>query len=175
VRNKFKEKFEEKILVWVAFSPRGKSKALFFKSGLAINQSIYKEQCLDKGLVSFIDKYYPRGCYVFWPDLASCHYAKSVWNHFKSKYIEFLPKTLNPANVPKPRPIEDFLGILKQKVYYKNWTTNCIAQLKKRIEWALSKIDPKLVQTLAKNMYKRLQIVKRKGINFYSFFFLINK
>jgi hypothetical protein len=78
VRNKFKAKFEQKILVWVAISPRGKSKVLFFKSGLAINQSIYKEQCLDKGLMSFIDEYYPRGGYVFWPDLASSHYAKSV-------------------------------------------------------------------------------------------------
>jgi hypothetical protein len=58
VKNKFKAKFEEKILVWVAISPRGKSKALFFKSGLAINQSIYKEQCLDKGLLPFIKKYY---------------------------------------------------------------------------------------------------------------------
>ena len=80
-RNKFKAKFEEKILVWVAISPRGKSKALFFKSGLAINQSIYKEQCLDKGLVPFIDKYYSRCGYVFWPDLASTHCAKSFCNH----------------------------------------------------------------------------------------------
>ena len=77
-----------------------------------------------------------------------------------------MPKTLNPANVPKARPIEDFWGILKQKVYYNNWAANSIAQLKKRIVWTLSKIDPKLVQSLAKDVYKRLQIVKRKGVEF---------
>ena len=49
-------------------------------------------------------------------------------------------------------------GILKQKVYYNNWTANSIAQLKKRIMWALSKIDPKLVQSLAKDVYKRYKL-----------------
>ena len=166
VKNKFKAKFEAKVLVWVAISPRGKSKALFFKSGLAINQTIYKEQCLDKGLLPFIAKYYPRGGYVFWPDLASSHYAKSVCNHLESKGIEFVPKTLNPANVPKARPIEDFWAILKQKVYYNNWTANSIAQLKKRISWSLSKIDTKLIQSLARDVHKRLEIVARRGVEF---------
>jgi hypothetical protein len=87
----------------------------------------------------------------------------------KHKGIEFFPKTLNPTNVPKARPIEDFCGILKQKVYYNNWTANFIALLKKRIVWALSKIDPKLVQSLAKDVYKRLQIVNRKGFEFLKF------
>jgi hypothetical protein len=32
VKNKFEAKFEEKVLVYVAISPRGISKALFFKS-----------------------------------------------------------------------------------------------------------------------------------------------
>ena len=39
---------------------------------------------------------------------------------------------MNPANAPKLRPIEDFLGILKQKVYKKGWRAKPIDQLKKK-------------------------------------------
>ena len=38
---------------------------------------------------------------------------------------------MNPANAPKLRPIEDFWGILKQKVYEKGWRAKSIDQLKK--------------------------------------------
>ena len=91
VRYKFQTKFEQKILVWVAISPRGKTKALFFKSGLAITKKIYQKECLDRGLIPFIRKYYPRGDYVFWPDLASFNYARSVCDHLRSENIEFVP------------------------------------------------------------------------------------
>ena len=165
VTSKFQTKFEEKVLVWIAISPRGKTKAIFFKSGLAINQHIYRKVCLDQGLIPFIQKYYPRGTYVFWPDLTSSHYANSVLEHLKNNNIEIVPKYLNPANVPKTRPIEDFWAILKQKVYYNNWAAGDIQQLKKRIRWCLSKIDIQLVRKLAESTHTRLGIVKRLGID----------
>ena len=108
VKNKLQSKFEQKLLVWIAISPRGMSKTLFFKSGLAMNQSIYKDQCLTKGLLPFINKYYRAVNYVFWPDLATSHYARSVQEFLFTKGVNFVPRYLNPANVPKVRPIEDF-------------------------------------------------------------------
>ena len=96
------------MLVWIAISPRGFSRMLFFKSSLAVNQEIYKNECLAKGLIPMIQKYYTDGKYVFWPDLASSHYAKSVQNYLKSNKVRFVAKMDNPANVPKVRPIEDF-------------------------------------------------------------------
>lgn len=44
-----------------------------------------------------------------------------VFIHLIIKNIPFVAKTDNPANVPKARPIEDFWGNLKQKVYDKCW------------------------------------------------------
>ena len=46
--------------------------------------------------------------YVFWPDLASAHYAQVVQDYLKEKKINYVPKWMDPANVPKARPIEDF-------------------------------------------------------------------
>jgi hypothetical protein len=108
VKNKMKAKYESKLLVWVAVSPRGMSSVKFFKSGLAINQYIYRDECIRKRLIPFINKYYRDGKYVFWPDLASSHYANSVHADLRDKKVNFVQKQDNPANVPKVRPIEDF-------------------------------------------------------------------
>jgi len=112
----------------------------------------------------FIKKYYSTTPYVVWPDLASSHYANSVQRWFANEKIPFVPRYLNPANVPKVRPIEDFWGVLKQNVYEKDWSAKNIKQLKERIRYCLKKIDPKLVQDLARTVHKRLDTVRRYGV-----------
>jgi hypothetical protein len=57
VKNKHQSRFEEKILVYQAISTHGRSKALFFKSGLAIKQFVYRDKCLKKSLIPFLRKY----------------------------------------------------------------------------------------------------------------------
>ena len=111
-----KGKFVPKLLVWLAISPKGISKPFFCKSGLAIDQYVYLD-ILKKNLEPFLLSNYRQGDYVFCPDLASSHYAHSVQDYLKSKKIHVVPKTINPTNVPKARPIEDFWGNLKAKVY----------------------------------------------------------
>jgi hypothetical protein len=165
VKNKYKAKYEEKVLVYMIISPRGSSKAVFFKSGLAINQNTYKEQCLEKVLIPFIKKYYSDGRYVFWPDLASSHYAILVQKYLQKENINFVPKILNPANVPKVRPIEDIWGLLKKKVYENNWCANNISQLKRKIVYSLSKMDKNLIQRTSDSAHRRLKIVSRYGLD----------
>jgi len=164
VKNKYKSKFEEKVLVYIAISARGVSAPLFFKSGLAINQYVYKEECLTKRLIPFVRKHHRDDQYVFWPDLASSHYATSVQQHLQTEKIRFVPKNRNPANVPKVRPIEDFWGLLKQKVYENDWTAKNIPQLIKRIKWCITKIDTKLIQKTCKSVHTRLDREARYGI-----------
>jgi hypothetical protein len=101
VKYKFQEKYPEKLLVYLAISPKGVSKPFFVPSGLAVNQKVYLESCVKKVLEPFIRKHYKQGKYVFWPDLASSHYAYTVQDYLKEKNINFVPKWLNPANVPK--------------------------------------------------------------------------
>jgi hypothetical protein len=72
-----------------------------------------------------------------------------------------VPKYLNPANAPKPRPIED--GILKGKVYAKNWSAKSIPELKRKIRICLKEMDVNLVQSIAGSVQKRLDTAHRKG------------
>ncbi len=109
------QKNESKLLVWLAISPKGITEPFIAKSGLAINQELYLE-IIQRYLEPFIKKKYPNGGYVFWPDLASSHYALFVQEYLKSKNIPFVPKNDNPANLPKARPIKDFRGNLKRFV-----------------------------------------------------------
>ncbi len=80
---------KKKILVYQAISTRGRSKALIFKSGLAINQFVYRDKCLKKSLIPFLRKYHSHDRYVFWPDLASVHYARTVQDYLTILYLSF--------------------------------------------------------------------------------------
>ena len=46
VKNKYVKKFEEKLMVWIAISPRGMTAPYFVRSGLAVNQNMYLEECV---------------------------------------------------------------------------------------------------------------------------------
>ena len=79
VKYKYKTKYEPKMLCWIAISPKGMINPLFFQSGLAINQEVYREKWLKTCLVPFVKRNYRRVKYVFWPNLATSHYAKSCF------------------------------------------------------------------------------------------------
>ena len=164
IRNKFKAKYEAKLFVWLAISPRGVSSVQFFKSSLAINQKIYRDECMRKGLIPFINKYYRDGKYVFWPDLASSHYANSVLTDLRDKKINFVQKIDNPANVPKVRPIENFWAFLKQKVYEGSWEARTIPQFRARVNLCLRGITKCTIQRTFSSVHQRLDFVKRNGI-----------
>lgn len=86
----------------------------------------------------FIEKYHSEDEIMFWPDLASCHYAKKTLNE---QNIPFVPKNDNPPNVPQARPIENFWAVLKRKVYEKGWEAQNDKQLIGRIKRKLKEID----------------------------------
>ena len=150
-------KFEEKVLVWMAISPKG-------PSGLAVNQEVYLNECIVKRLMPFIEKHYQKDKYVFWPDLASSHYANSVTNWLDDHKVPFVPKTLNPANVPEARAIEDWWAILKREVYKNGWAAKNVDQLRNRIMYCVKNIDVKVVQDLAASTHKRLDQIRRYGV-----------
>ena len=159
------EKFPKKILVWVAISSKGMSSPYFVPSGNAIKQQLYL-QIIKEKLEPFINKYYKGGGYVFWPDLASSHYANSVLKYLKSKKIPFVAKRHNPANVPEARPIENFWANLKSEVYKGGWQAKNLEELKERIQYCLRNMDKTFVQTHAEGVKKRLDQIRRHGVNF---------
>jgi len=146
-----KAKFEEKLLLWIVVSSKGIGQVYIAPSKQAINQHVYLEECIKKRLVPFINKYHSGDQYVFWPDLASSHYANSVQDWLGEQSISFLAKKDNPANLPEVRPIEDLFAIIKRDVYRNGWSANNIAQLEQRIRRTLKRLPISTVQKLMRS------------------------
>ena len=110
-------KFEQRLLVWIAISPAGISKLFFCPATSNVNKDIYVNKCVKQRLLPFIQQYHSDDRYIFWPDLATAHYANFTLETFTKLNINYIKKDLNFPVVPHLRPIENFLGMLKDKVY----------------------------------------------------------
>ena len=159
-----KAKYEDKLLVWLAMSRKGISKLFITPSGLAINQHIYKEECINKRLIPFIEKYHSQDEIIFWPDLATSHYAESVCDFLIESKIDYVGKYENPANLPECRPIERFWAVLKSKVYEDEWKADNTKQLDQRIRYCCKNLEENFLTTLFDSMLKNLKAVAREGV-----------
>jgi transposase len=164
VKLKPKSKYDQKVMVWISMSEDGLSKHYMVPSGQAINQDIYIQKCLKERLIPFIKTVHKNDEIVFWPDLASAHYAKKTQDFLRAKKVEFVPREHNPANVPELRPIEDFWSELKRRVYARNWKAKNIAQLRTRINYCIKNMDTKRVRKLGKRTFTRVDKVRRHGM-----------
>ncbi len=81
-----------------------------------MNQNVYLD-CIKKRLVTSFKENHSDDEYVFWPDLASSHYAKTVTAYFDDNDINYVKRVDNPPNVPEVRLIMNFWSILKGIVY----------------------------------------------------------
>ena len=91
--------------------------------------------------MEFIEQNHSQDDYIFLPDLAFAHYAKDTVELFEELKIPYVFKDQNPPNVPQCRPIENFWGILKSKVYENAWEVTNILQLKRKIKKCLKEIS----------------------------------
>ncbi|XP_031621601.1 uncharacterized protein LOC116339710 [Contarinia nasturtii] len=163
VRYAGKSKFEPKVLVWLAISSKGASMPVIRPQGAkAINSDIYNDQCLPK-LKRFIENYHARDEIMFWPDLASSHYAKKTLDWPASQNIPFVPKKDSPPNIPQARPIEDFWSNLKRKVYEKGWEAKNEQQLVGRIKRKLNEIDKSVCQRMILKVRHILRKIEDNG------------
>ena len=64
----------------------------FFQTcGLAVNGEVYCEQCVRERLKPFIDDMHGEDEMLFWPDLASAHYARATLDLFEELEIPYVP------------------------------------------------------------------------------------
>ena len=87
-------------------SSKGVSDMYVHKSKQAIRQGTYLNQSINKRLLPFIDKYHQNVNYLFWPDLASAYYSKSVQERLNEKSVPFVMRKDNSPSVLRARPIE---------------------------------------------------------------------
>ena len=120
-------------------------------------------------------KHHSDSQYIFWPDLASCHYAKATLECLEERNITFVPREVNPPAVPKCRPITDFCGALKTKVYSGGWEASMRCQLRQRIKkgaqefnlWVVHGIMAKTETDLLKAAdHARLSLILTENIIF---------
>src|ERR1700722_9190289 len=101
-------------MIWQAIDELGNTSEPFLCPG-KMNQHVYLEECLKKRLIPFIKKYHNLEDVLFWPDLATCHYAKLVQNYLQQEKVDFLQKKKNPPNVPQARGIDKFWSMCKEE------------------------------------------------------------
>lgn len=85
VEYKFKHKFEQKLMLYIAISNKGMSKPWFKLSGLAINQQVYQTECLQKNP-------HPVPIKVFFGPLSSIVY-KEIWKANDTKQLTKMIRT----------------------------------------------------------------------------------
>jgi hypothetical protein len=154
---KRKKKFEAKVMLWLAISPNGISRPYLVPSGLAVTKELYIKECLHKRLLPFINNKHDINNCLFWPDKASAHYARDTQNFLHENNIPFVPKELNPTNLPQCRPIEDLFGHLSQEVYKNGWSASTPEELKQRILYCLRRMDTTSGQFSCNNIRKKLR------------------
>lgn len=106
-------KFPKKYLVWQAMDEFGNVSDPYIQEG-CMNAETYLKECVTKRLIPFI-KRNDLGNVLFWPDLASIHYANKVVEKLNMEKVDFVPKTANPPNVPQARGIEKFWAVCKSR------------------------------------------------------------
>ncbi|CAF1545563.1 unnamed protein product [Adineta ricciae] len=94
------KKFEQNVVIWMAISSKDVYNVYVHKSKQGMNQDVYLNECINKRLLPFVEKHTSNGNYLFWPDLASAHYSKSVQACLSEKDVPFVIRKNNSPNVP---------------------------------------------------------------------------
>ena len=156
-------KFPKRVMVWLAMSPRGLSSPVFQKKSQTVDGDFYREKIIKKELVPFLREKYPENDFIFWPDLATAHYARATTQLLDDLDIPFVYKEDNPPNVPQLRPIEDMWGIIKQEVYRGGWSATTEDQLIRRIRSAIRSLDPEVPRKMMAHLPQRVRSAARHG------------
>lgn len=94
------DKFGKKFMIWQALCSCGRKSEALVTSG-NMTADTYIELCLKQRILPLMRAHGSSASFpLFWPDLASVHYAKKVIDWCESNDIRILPKALNPPNCP---------------------------------------------------------------------------
>lgn len=146
-------KFPTKFLVWQALDQFGNVSEPYVHEG-CMNSETYLKECVLARLIPFIKKYHKIENVIFWPDLATIHYANIVKSEIE-KNLSLVLTDENPPNVPHLRPIERFWAICKQKYSKLKETPDTLRKF--RFQW--KKISSEVALSSGKALMKD---VKRK-------------
>ena len=79
--------------------------------------------------------------------------------------IAYVEKHENPQNAPRIRPIENYWGILKMKVYENNWSADNCDQMIRRIKSKIKEIDQNMVAGMFDNLKAKIHLANTNGLS----------
>ena len=79
--------------------------------------------------------------------------------------IAYVKKEENPPSAPQIGPIENYWGILKMKVYERNWTAKNRESLIRRIKLKQKEIDQDIVIKMFDNLKGKVHAANETGLN----------
>lgn len=153
------EKFGKKVLVWQAICSCGKKSSSFYTIG-TIGGEMYRKECISKRLLTFYRAHdIPP---LFWPDLASAHYANETLELLKAKNIEYVRKEDNPPNCPELRPIERYWAIVKREARNDGQEAANLTEFKKIWAAVARKVNSDVVQNLMNRVKSKVRSYYRE-------------
>lgn len=152
------DKYAKKYMVWQAICSCGR-KSRAFVTSQTMTSNLYVKECLEKRILPFVASH--NVPVKFWPDLASCHYARSTMAWYEAKKVDVIPKDMNPPNCPKLRPIEEYWATVKKILKKNGGASKDINQMLKKWNQAAGKVSDDVVQRLMAAIRRRTRLFFR--------------
>jgi hypothetical protein len=130
---------------------------------LAVNTEIYINECLQPGLLPFINKHHSDFNFQFVHDLAGAHFSMGT-NALMKENLPFLNNTTNPQNVAQAGLIENLWGILEHKINEGGWKATTQQELISRMQSQLKNFDSNFLQSLMGGVKTKLRAVADRGV-----------
>jgi transposase len=148
------------VMVWGAFSKRGKLPLVFIDKGVKINANYYKTEVLEKVLLPNMQSMYGDDYYCYQQDGAPSHTSNAVQTWCSDNLADFLNKNEWPPSSPDLNPLDFFAWsyMLSQLNSYK--FTN-IDDFKRVIQKIWEKMPMDAVRAACNAFEKRLRLVKK--------------
>lgn len=159
---KVKTKFPKKFLVWQAMGSFGHISPPYICEG-TINATVYKTECL-KRLLRWVKTLHKLDEVLFWPDLATSHYAKVCTTYLSDQGVDFVLKNDNPPNVPQLRPIKEFWALCKRRYSNLHPGSTEIDVFKRRWGKISKDISKECGKSLMAGLRRKIGLVATKGV-----------
>lgn len=161
---KSKRKFiQKKFLVWQAMDELGNVSEPYISTG-TMDAKTYLTECLEKRLLPFIMRHHNIGDVVFWPDMATSHYARPVIEWLKAKGINFVERRDNAPNVPQARPIGKYWAACKAEYKRRKNVAKSLSSFKRIWRNLSQKVAQKCGKNLMQSMRRKLRLVAYHGV-----------
>jgi len=157
------QKFPKKYMIWQAVDENGNFSDSFIFEG-TINSEIYLQNCLKERLLPFIKKYHENKKILFWPDLATSHYANDCISFLDEQNINYVKKKDNPPNVPQARPIETLWAIMKRRYAQRQKGAKNLKSFKQIWKNISLQVSNECGKSVMATTRKKLRAIGRKGV-----------